>query len=124
MSRPPRHNRKAAAPLELIASSLYGAWMAIETVSPSDAPLASYDVVGPVCETGDFLGKERELAIRPGDLLVVRSAGAYGFTMSSNYNSRPRVAEVMVDGDQCHLVRARETVESLWAGEQLLPEAG
>lgn len=109
---------------DLIRPSLYGAWMAIETVSPSDAPLASYDVVGPVCETGDFLGKERELAIRPGDLLVVRSAGAYGFTMSSNYNSRPRVAEVMVDGDQCHLVRARETVESLWAGEQLLPEAG
>lgn len=108
---------------DLIRPSLYGAWMAIEAVTPSDAPSASYDVVGPVCETGDFLGKERDLAIRSGDLLAVRSAGAYGFTMSSNYNSRPRVAEVMVDGDQCHLIRARESVESLWAGESLLPGA-
>ncbi len=107
---------------DLIRPSLYGAWMAIESVLPSSAPLASYDVVGPVCETGDFLGKERELAIRPGDLLAVRSAGAYGFTMSSNYNSRPRVAELMVDGDRVQLVRARESIESLWAGEQLLAE--
>jgi len=79
-------------------------------------------VVGPVCETGDFLGKERELAIAPGDLLAVRSAGAYGFVMASNYNSRPRPAEVMVDGDQAHLVRRRERLEELWAGESLLPE--
>lgn len=107
---------------DLIRPSLYGAWMAIESVLPGSAPLASYDVVGPVCETGDFLGKERELAIRPGDLLAVRSAGAYGFTMSSNYNSRPRVAELMVDGDRVQLVRARESIESLWAGEQLLAE--
>ena len=105
---------------DLLRPSLYGAWMAIEAVQPTTAPLASYDIVGPVCETGDFLGKERELAISPGDLLAVRGAGAYGFTMSSNYNSRPRVAELMVDGDKVHLVRARESVESLWAGEQLL----
>jgi len=80
-----------------------------------------YDVVGPVCETGDFLGKDRELSLRAGDLLAVRSSGAYGFTMSSNYNSRPRAAEVMVDGDQFHLIRERETIESLFAGEKLLP---
>ncbi len=80
-----------------------------------------YDIVGPVCETGDFLGKDRELSIRAGDLLAVRSSGAYGFTMSSNYNSRPRAAEVMVDGDQFHLIRERETIESLYAGEKLLP---
>jgi diaminopimelate decarboxylase len=79
-------------------------------------------VVGPVCETGDFLGKERSLAIREGDLLAVRSAGAYGFSMSSNYNSRPRAAEVMVDADQAHLVRERETVPQLYSGERLLPE--
>jgi diaminopimelate decarboxylase len=80
-----------------------------------------YDIVGPVCETGDFLGKDRELSLRAGDLLAVRSSGAYGFTMSSNYNSRPRAAEVMVDGDQFHLIRERETIESLYAGEKLLP---
>jgi diaminopimelate decarboxylase len=81
----------------------------------------TYDVVGPVCETGDFLGKDRALAIEPGDLLVVRSAGAYGFTMSSNYNSRLRAAEVLVDGEQVHLVRQREQWQDLWRGEQLLP---
>ncbi|AHF02627.1 diaminopimelate decarboxylase [Marichromatium purpuratum 984] len=80
-----------------------------------------YDLVGPVCETGDFLGKSRQLAIRPDDLLAVRGSGAYGFTMSSNYNSRPRAAEVMVEGDQAHLVRERESVESLFAGERRLP---
>ncbi|MBK1710442.1 MULTISPECIES: diaminopimelate decarboxylase [Marichromatium] len=80
-----------------------------------------YDLVGPVCETGDFLGKSRQLAIRPDDLLAVRGSGAYGFTMSSNYNSRPRAAEVMVDGDQAHLVRERESIESLFAGERRLP---
>ncbi|CAA6806754.1 MAG: Diaminopimelate decarboxylase (EC, partial [uncultured Thiotrichaceae bacterium] len=81
-----------------------------------------YDVVGPICETGDFLGKERTLNIVAGDLLAVRSSGAYGFTMSSNYNSRPRVPEIMVDGDQMHVVRARETIDDLMRGEQLLPE--
>jgi diaminopimelate decarboxylase len=74
-----------------------------------------------VCETGDFLGKQRALAIAEHDLLAIRSAGAYGFTMSSNYNSRPRPAEVMVDGNQVYLIRERETISSLWAGEHLLP---
>jgi diaminopimelate decarboxylase len=81
-----------------------------------------YDVVGPVCETGDFLGKERELSLSEGDLLAVRSSGAYGFAMSSNYNSRPRAPEVLVDHDRVFLVRERETIESLYAGEHLLPE--
>lgn len=80
-----------------------------------------YDIVGPVCETSDFLGKSRELSLRAGDLLAVRSSGAYGFTMSSNYNSRPRAAEVMVDGDEFHLIRERESIESLYAGEKILP---
>jgi diaminopimelate decarboxylase len=78
-------------------------------------------VVGPVCETGDFLGKQRELRIEAGDLLAVRSAGAYGFAMSSNYNARPRAAEIIVDGDRFHLVRRRETVAELYAGETVLP---
>lgn len=82
---------------------------------------AHYDLVGPVCETGDFLAKGRDLTLTPGDLLAVRSSGAYGFTMSSNYNSRPRVAEIMVDGAECHLVRRRETLEDLYRGESLLP---
>ncbi|MCE8004999.1 diaminopimelate decarboxylase [Billgrantia ethanolica] len=107
---------------DLIRPSLYQAWQAIIPVDTRPVrESAVYDVVGPVCETGDFLGKERELAIAPGDLLAVRSAGAYGFVMASNYNSRPRPAEVMVDGDAYHVVRQRESVESLWAGEALLP---
>lgn len=111
-----------AAMNDLLRPSLYGAWQEIIPVSPhDDAPLVHWDIVGPVCETGDFLGKERLLKLAVGDLLAVRSAGAYGFSMSSNYNSRPRVAEVMVDGTQCHLVRARETLAQLWAGESLLP---
>ena len=77
-------------------------------------------MVGPICETGDFLGKERELAIEQGDLLAVRSAGAYGFTMSSNYNSRPRVAEIMVDADKHQVIRQRETIEQLFANETVL----
>ncbi|MBY6226077.1 diaminopimelate decarboxylase [Ferrimonas balearica] len=110
-----------AAMNDLIRPSLYSAWQAIIPVEPRDGPHQTYDVVGPVCETGDFLGKGRELCIEPGDLLAVRSSGAYGFTMASNYNSRPRAAEVMVDGDAHHLIRARETVEQLWQGESLLP---
>ena len=78
--------------------------------------------MGPVCESGDFLGKARELALGPGDLLAVTGAGAYGFTMSSNYNTRPRAAEVMVDGDGFHLVRRRESIEDLLRGESLLPD--
>ncbi|QTF92628.1 diaminopimelate decarboxylase [Halomonas sp. BM-2019] len=108
---------------DLIRPALYQAWQAILPVDTRRArDTASYDVVGPVCETGDFLGKERTLAIAAGDLLAVRSAGAYGFVMASNYNSRPRPAEVMVDGDAVHLVRRRERLEELWAGETLLPE--
>lgn len=109
---------------DLIRPALYQAWQAILPVDTRRArDSATYDVVGPVCETGDFLGKERELAIAEGDLLAVRSAGAYGFVMASNYNSRPRPAEVMVDGDHYHVVRRRERLEALWAGESLLPEA-
>ncbi|MDD1620085.1 MAG: diaminopimelate decarboxylase [Methylococcaceae bacterium] len=111
-----------AAMNDLVRPSLYGAWQEIIPVDAnSNAAEQVWDIVGPVCETGDFLGKGRPLKISEGDLLAVRSAGAYGFTMSSNYNSRPRVAEVMVDGKQSHLIRARESVEQLWAGEQLLP---
>jgi diaminopimelate decarboxylase len=112
-----------AAMNDLMRPSLYGAWQEIVPVAPRyDAEPRSYDVVGPVCETGDFLGKERWLALAEGDLLAVRSAGAYGFSMSSNYNSRPRPPEVMVDGDQIHLVRHRESIDDLMAGEQLLAE--
>ncbi|MGL5627932.1 MAG: diaminopimelate decarboxylase, partial [Plesiomonas shigelloides] len=107
---------------DLLRPALYQAWMQI---LPADRalvrPSACYDVVGPVCETSDFLGKQRELAIAQGDLLVVRSAGAYGFSMSSNYNSRPRAAEVLVDGTEFHLIRERETLSDLWRGEHLLP---
>lgn len=108
-----------AAMNDLLRPSLYGAWQDIVPVVQGNAPAREYDVVGPVCETGDFLGKQRHLAIQPGDLLAVRSAGAYGFTMSSNYNSRPRAAEVLVDGDKAHLVRARESVDSLFHGEAI-----
>ncbi|MDH3353826.1 MAG: diaminopimelate decarboxylase [Chromatiales bacterium] len=111
-----------AAMNDLLRPSLYGAWQDIISVKRRDDKLTTkYDVVGPICETGDFLGKGRRLSIEEKDLLVVRSAGAYGFTMSSNYNSRPRVAEVMVDGETHHLIRERETVESLYQGEHLLP---
>ena len=109
-----------AAMNDLIRPSLYQAWMAIVPVDeqPQGTP-GTYDLVGPICETGDFLGKQRALTLREGSLLAVRSAGAYGFTMSSNYNSRPRAPEVMVDGDRVHLVRKRETVQELFAGEAL-----
>ncbi len=108
---------------DLLRPALYDAWQEIVPVMPRDATEAAhcYDIVGPVCETGDFLGKDRTLALREGDLLAVRSAGAYGFTMSSNYNSRPRAAEVMVDGGEAHLVREREKTGDLFAGERLLP---
>ncbi|MBB3190235.1 diaminopimelate decarboxylase [Halomonas cerina] len=112
-----------AAMNDLIRPALYQAWQAIlpvDTRRPRET--GTFDVVGPVCETGDFLGKDRELAIAAGDLLAVRSAGAYGFVMASNYNSRPRPPEVMVDGERVHLVRRREPLEALWAGEALLPD--
>jgi len=112
-----------AAMNDLIRPALYSAWMNIVPVQlKAELKAQRYDVVGPVCETGDFLGKDRDLAIAPGDLLAVRSAGAYGFTMSSNYNSRPRAAEVLVDGSSTYLVRRREQWQDLWQGEQLLPE--
>jgi diaminopimelate decarboxylase len=108
---------------DLIRPALYSAWMDIIPVHrQSTQPSALYDVVGPVCETSDFLGKDRQLAIAAGDLLAVRSAGAYGFTMSSNYNSRRRAAEIVVDGDQAFVVRAREAWADLWRGEQRIPE--
>ncbi len=87
-----------------------------------DAPTQLYDVVGRSCESGDWLGRERELSVNAGDLLAIRSAGAYGFVMSSNYNTRPRAAEVMVDGDKAYVVRAREEVKQLFAGETVLPD--
>lgn len=112
-----------AAMNDMLRPALYDAWMDINPIEVISARTeADYDVVGPVCETGDFLAKDRTLAIEEGDYLYLSSAGAYGFTMSSNYNSRPRVAEVMVDGDQIHLVRARETIEDLVRGEQLIKE--
>jgi len=111
-----------AAMNDLIRPSLYQAYQEIIPVTLPEHPKpCRYDVVGPVCETGDFLGKDRELAIAPGDLLAVRSAGAYGFCMSSNYNSRPRVAEVLVDGDRHFLARRRETISDLFALESLAP---
>jgi len=111
-----------AAMNDLIRPALYQAWMNIQPVRANAQAVArNYDVVGPVCETADFLGKQRELAVEPGDLLAVFSAGAYGFGMSSNYNSRARAAEVMVDHDRFHLVRSRETIADLMRGESLLP---
>ncbi len=107
---------------DLIRPSLYGAWQEIVPVEPrNDVPEAIYDVVGPVCETGDFLGKDRPLRVVPGDLLAVRSAGAYGFVMSSNYNTRNRAAEVMVDGDHFHIVRSRETFDYQLQLESTIP---
>ncbi len=112
-----------AAMNDLVRPSLYSAWQDIVPVIPADHPAKTYDIVGPVCETGDFLGKNRLLSIAEGDLLAVRSSGAYGFTMASNYNSRPRAAEILVDGDSAHLVRERETVASLFSGEHI-PDFG
>ena len=110
-----------AAMNDLIRPALYGAWQDIVPLLPrADESVQTYDVVGPICETGDFLGKDRELAIQQGDFLAVRSSGAYGFGMSSNYNSRPRVAEIMVDGDSAQIVRERETVAQLFSSESML----
>ncbi|MGA9701995.1 diaminopimelate decarboxylase [Pseudomonas sp.] len=111
-----------AAMNDLIRPALYQAWMNVTAVTPRDGEARAYDIVGPICETGDFLAKERQLALEEGDLLAVHSAGAYGFVMSSNYNTRGRTAEVLVDGDQAFEVRRRETVAELYAGESLLPE--
>lgn len=123
--KPTNHRNFAiidAAMNDLIRPSLYQAWMDIQAVTPrTDVEIKTWDLVGAICETGDFLGKERDLALQENDILAVMGAGAYGFVMSSNYNSRGRAAEVMVDADQAHLIRKRETIESLWENEQLLP---
>ena len=111
-----------AAMNDLIRPALYQAWMDVTPVQPRDGQARNYDLVGPICETGDFLAKGRELVLAEGDLLAVRSAGAYGFVMSSNYNTRGRAAEVMVDGEQTFEVRRRETLSELFAGESRLPE--
>lgn len=111
-----------AAMNDLLRPALYEAWQEIvPVVENAAAKRATYDVVGPVCESADFLGKDRELAVTAGDLLAVLSAGAYGFTMSSNYNSRPRAVELMVDGAAVHLARRRETIDELMRGEEILP---
>ena len=123
--KPTEHKNFAivdAAMNDLVRPSLYNAWQEIIPTSlNSTAEAQVWDIVGPICETGDFLGKQRLLNINAGDLLAIRSSGAYGFTMSSNYNSRPKVAEIMVDGAQSHLIRERETIDQLWTGEHLLP---
>lgn len=111
-----------AAMNDNLRPALYQAWQDIVAVEPDSSDVESWDIVGPVCETGDFLGKRRELALQPGQLLAMLSAGAYGFTMSSNYNSRPRAAEVLVDGERTYLVRARESLADLVRGESPVPE--
>ncbi|WP_328188702.1 diaminopimelate decarboxylase [Marinobacter sp. OP 3.4] len=112
-----------AAMNDLIRPALYSAWQAIVPAAPrSDLEAKSWDIVGPVCETGDFLGKDRILALAPGDLLAVRSAGAYGFVMSSNYNTRNRPPELMVDGDRVHVIRERETLDDQLRHEHCLPQ--
>ena len=112
-----------AAMNDMLRPALYQAWLDIRNIREhADVPAEQWEVVGPVCETGDFLGKQRTLSIRQGDLLALSGAGAYGFTMSSNYNSRPRAAEVMVDGESVHLVRERETLTDIMRGEHRLPD--
>jgi len=110
-----------AAMNDLIRPALYSAWQDIEAVETLERPQNIYDVVGPICESADFLGKQRSLAIAEKDLLCIRSSGAYASVMSSNYNTRPRAAEVMVDGENAFLVRAREETEALFANEFILP---
>jgi diaminopimelate decarboxylase len=109
-----------AAMNDLVRPAMYEAWMGIEPCAPRAGPARRWDVVGPVCESGDWLGRDRALAVEPGDLLAVLSAGAYGMAMASNYNTRPRAAEVMLAGGQAHLVRERERVRDLFAGERLI----
>jgi diaminopimelate decarboxylase len=109
-----------AAMNDLVRPAMYDAWMAIEPCLHRSEPPLTWDVVGPVCESGDWIGRDRPLTLRAGDVLAVLSAGAYGMAMASNYNSRPRAAEVMVDGTQVHLIRERESVASLFAHERLI----
>jgi diaminopimelate decarboxylase len=111
-----------AAMNDLMRPAMYGAWMAIVECEPRAAPALTCDVVGPVCESGDWLGRDRSLAVAPGDFVAVLSAGAYAMSMASNYNTRPRAAEVMVAGKQAWIIREREAVADLMRGERLLPE--
>jgi len=110
-----------AAMNDNIRPALYQAWQQVLPLQQRQGQALNWNLVGPVCETGDFMAKDRQLVLAQGDILAVMSAGAYGFTMSSNYNTRTRAAEVMVDGDQSHLIRRRETIAQLFADEQLLP---
>jgi diaminopimelate decarboxylase len=112
-----------AAMNDLIRPALYGAWHEVRQVREmqSDSAAGVYDIVGPVCESADFLARERSLSVKAGSLLAVMSAGAYGMVMSSNYNTRPRPAEVMISGDRAQLIRERESVNQLFAAERLLP---
>lgn len=118
----PTHNFAIidAAMNDNIRPALYQAWQDIRPLAPSSAEVKRWDLVGPVCETGDFLGKDRDLALAPDDYLAVMSAGAYGFTMSSNYNTRARAVEVLVDGDQVHVIRERERFVDLIRGEHIV----
>jgi diaminopimelate decarboxylase len=109
-----------AAMNDLVRPAMYQAWMGVQQVTQRDAAAVTYDVVGPVCESGDWLARSRTLAVEPGDLLAIQSAGAYGMTMASNYNTRGRAAEVMVDGDRMHLIRRREAASDLFALESIL----
>lgn len=109
-----------AAMNDLMRPALYDAYHDIKAVTPRNEAAVNYEIVGPVCESGDFLGHDRELALQEGDLLAIMSAGAYGMSMSSNYNTRPRAAEVMVDGNQCHLIKKREQIADLFANESIL----
>lgn len=111
-----------AAMNDLMRPALYGAWQEIVPLESRDGTEKVYDLVGPVCETGDFLGKDRSLDLQAGDYLAVKSAGAYGFTMSSNYNTRPRAAEIMVDGEKTYVIRQRESLEQLLEGESVIPD--
>jgi diaminopimelate decarboxylase len=108
-----------AAMNDLLRPALYDAWQDIQAVTPHEGDARDWDIVGPICETGDFLGKDRTLALSEGDLLAVMGAGAYGFAMASNYNARPRAAEVMVTGESVHLVGQRESLSDLWQRESI-----
>ena len=111
-----------AAMNDLLRPALYDAWhRVIEVCVNKNDNLRNCDVVGPVCETGDFIAKDRKLRVNQGDVLAIQSAGAYGFSMSSNYNTRPRSPEVMVDESSVHLIRDRETISSLFSNEHGLP---
>jgi diaminopimelate decarboxylase len=109
-----------AAMNDLVRPALYSAWHGVDAIRPRAGATTVYDIVGPVCESGDFLAQARALALAAGDLLAVRTAGAYGMAMSSNYNSRPRACEVLVDGARMHIIREREPVSALYAGEHLI----